>query len=278
MFTNVHVHLFSADHTPPMQLYFLMRGAIHGGARGVFEGHYNRLTIDDLKELDESLDHFGGAWPLLFELAARISKLKQGIGLLDMRRLLDMLVLVSRVSRQQLRTIFFLSEQEVEHEFLAGLLDRIVELRDSGANRPFRDALSERVNALYAAHEVGVISRGRVTHRELFEAFKKCPGSFEYYRVVALSVDFDHAFSPDDAPGLSTRPAVPFAAQVADLAAVSAEANADTDAQLEVLPLRHRPTGFPGCRPRARRSGPAGRPTSDVQGSEALSTHGVQTV
>ena len=76
MKTNTHVHLFSADHAPSAQVYYLLRGALHGAARGMLPTVLGReVTTDDLRQLDRSLDRFEWPWPMLFNAAVGASSL-----------------------------------------------------------------------------------------------------------------------------------------------------------------------------------------------------------
>lgn len=219
MRTNVHVHLFSADHTPQRQLYFLLRGAIHSAARSAFATYLGRgVSAQELQSLDLSLDRYATPWPQLFPW------LGQG-GFVDPKKMLDMLTTISRLPREDGRRIFGLDASEAAGDMVKGLEARLAEKQAERSLTPFRDAMCDLVAELFAAHEAEVATKGRMQTSDIWQAFRATRGSEVFDRVVALSVDFDEAFKVDGLPGLSADPKVSFDRQKAELAALAADVN-----------------------------------------------------
>jgi hypothetical protein len=219
MRTNVHVHLFSADHTPQRQLYFLLRGAIHTAARAAFANFLGRsVSAQELQSLDLSLDRYAAPWPQLFPWLAKD-------GLVDPKKMLDMLTTISRLPREDGRRIFGLGASEAAGDMVVGLEARLAEKQGRGSLTPFRDAMCDLVAELFAAHEAEVAGKGRMQTSEIWGAFQRTPGAEIFDRVVALSVNFDEAFKIDGLPGLSADPKVDFDKQKAELAALAGQVN-----------------------------------------------------
>ncbi len=223
MHTNIHVHLFSADHTPPAQLYYMLRGALHSAARGLLPKLLGRpITSDDLRRFDRSMDRFDWPWPVLFQLASAAG---DTFSMVDVSRLITMFRTVSRASQSDLRAALRVDDRETQADLLKGLLARTAEHRRAGRPLPFRDALCDVVKELYDAHEAKASIYGRVTQEELWDKFKNSPGADQYQRVIALSVNFDEAFLDDNLPGLSSFAAIEFADQIAELEQLAAKNN-----------------------------------------------------
>jgi predicted TIM-barrel fold metal-dependent hydrolase len=236
MKTNSHVHLFSADHAPSAQVYYLLRGALHGAARQLLPSIIGReVTTDDLKQLDRSLDRFEWPWPILFNAAVGASSLAGGMGLISPKRLINMFTTVGRMSRKECRTVFRLDGNERESDLLKGLIERKNAATKAGSLMPFRDAMCALVGELYAIHESNAKKLGCVTHREILDAFLRTPGAKEYQYLIALSVNFDEAFLDDVLPGLSPSPTRDFEAQAAELAALAQAA--ETTSGPRILPF-----------------------------------------
>ncbi|MBW2455172.1 MAG: hypothetical protein JRI68_11710, partial [Deltaproteobacteria bacterium] len=230
MHTNIHVHLFSADHTPPAQLYYLIRGALHGAGRGMLPTLLNRpITTDDLVQLDRSMDRFEWPWPVLFAVAIAASDL---YGLIDVTRLANMLCAVSRISRDQVRAALRVGTGEQQSDMLTGLAQRTRDHHQNGRPFPFRDAVCDLVSELYVAHEANVPQKGRVTHQDMWDTFRSSTGATQYSQVVTLSVNFDEAFIDDNLPGLSSFPAISFDDQATELAQLAASVNAQGGVQI----------------------------------------------
>ncbi len=224
MHTNIHIHLFSADHTPPAQLYYLIRGALHGAGQGLLPTLLGRpITSDDLVQLDRSMDRFEWPWPVLFAVAIAASGL---YSLLEVTRLVNMLCAVSRISRDQARTALRVGTDEKQSDMLTGLAQRTRQHHESGRPFPFRDAVCDLVCELYQAHEANVPQQGRVKHQEVWDTFMASDGASQYGQVVALSVNFDEAFLDDNLPGLSSSPAISFDEQASELAQLATTVNA----------------------------------------------------
>jgi predicted TIM-barrel fold metal-dependent hydrolase len=235
MQTNIHLHLFSADHVPSAQLYFLLRGALHGAARRYLK--YVRdstgpITAEELQKFDRSLDRFDWPWPRVFSLAIEASRLAGSVGLINPARLIDMFVTVARLKREELWPILRLDAREKESAFLQGLIARTEAEKKKHSPVPFRNALCAMVSELYAVHEANVKVLGRVTHEEIWKKFTSVPGADKYTRIIVLSVNTDKAFLQETLPGLSNRPALGFRAQADELESLCARVNARPGVQL----------------------------------------------
>ncbi|MBW2735230.1 MAG: hypothetical protein JRH20_22840 [Deltaproteobacteria bacterium] len=224
MHTNIHVHLFSADHTPPPQLYYLLRGALHGPARDVLGllGQHP-ATVAQLMALDRSLNAFHFPWPQAFELAIKVAKgMEAGDLLLDLGGLITMLTTVSRATRAEVQDALGVDAQEQDLDMLEHLLKRTLELKAANHGLPFRDALCELVKKLYDAHEHHVQElndqgeEGRISYSELWQAFSASPGADTFKRVIVLSINFDEAFLDEDLPQLDSSPTLDIWAQIAE--------------------------------------------------------------
>jgi hypothetical protein len=220
MRTNVHVHLFSADHTPQRQLYFLLRGAIHTAARAAFATYLGRaVSAQELQSLDQSLDRYAAPWPQLFPWLAKD-------GLVDAKKMLDMLTTISWLPRADGQRIFGLDASESASDMVKGLEARLAMKQAARSLTPFRDAMCDLVAELFAAHEAQVVTKGRMPTSRIWQAFRDTPGSEIFDRVIALSVNFDEAFKVDGLPGLSADPKVDFDRQKAELVALASDVNA----------------------------------------------------
>jgi predicted TIM-barrel fold metal-dependent hydrolase len=226
MYTNAHIHLFSTDHTPSIQLYHLMRGTLHGAARRLLPtvlGH--PMTVADLKNLDRSMDRFEWPWPILFQVASGASSTIGGIGMIDPRRLINMFTTISRMTREDARGILGVDMSEKEGDFLKNLTDKTNINRQAGKLFPFRDTLCDIISELFKAHQNGVKQKGVIGQEELWNVFLQSQGADQYNRVIVLSVNFDEAFLDDDLPGLSSTPGLDFAAQMDDLEKLAKKVN-----------------------------------------------------
>jgi predicted TIM-barrel fold metal-dependent hydrolase len=218
MRTNVHVHFFSADHTPPQQLYYLLRGALHSTARHELESILGRaVTAADLRDLDTSLDRYAFPWPQAVPAII-------GDGLVEPKKLIDMFTTISRIDRGDAERILGVDAQELAKDMTAGLLARIDQKRKVNDAFPFRAALCDVVAELFAAHEKGVQAADgkRLGHDVVWQRYQDFPGASQFGRLVALSVNFDQAFGREPLPGLGAKPAIRFKGQQDELLALAA--------------------------------------------------------
>jgi predicted TIM-barrel fold metal-dependent hydrolase len=175
------------------------------------------------------MDRFKWPWDVLFDTAIRASPL---FTLIDVGRLIAMLCGVSRVSPPQVRQIFGVDEQERQADLLREIINRTKHHQERGRPLPFRDALCDLVREHYAVHEANVQTQGRVSSRDLWEAFLRSKGAAQYKRVIVLSVNFDEAFLDDDLPGLDTFPTIDFYDQTAELEQLATHVNAEGGVQI----------------------------------------------
>lgn len=227
MRTNIHVHLFSADHVPAAQLYYLIRGALHAAVRANLQPIAGiPVTTEDLKQLDLSLDRYRWPWPDFTWAALQLDAGGMLPELVDVHRLTNLLVAVSRASRPAIRRSLGVSDAERFGDFLKGLVRRAEAHQRAQRPFPLRDAVCDVVRELYEAHERAVAHAGRVTQRELWQAFLKSPGGDGYREVVALALNFDEAFAYEELPDIGVFPSVSYAEQLEELAGLAEEVNA----------------------------------------------------
>lgn len=222
MRTNVHVHLFSADHTPPQQLYYLLRGALHSTARAKLESILGKpVTAQDLKDLDVSLDRYAFPWPQAVPLII-------GDGLVEPKKLIDMFTTISRIDRGDAEKILRVGTNEDANDMTRGLLERVNAKLKANDPFPFRAALCDLVAELFAAHEAGVKrADGKpLGTDEVWERYRLCPGAEQFGRLVVLSVNFDQAFGRESLPGLGSKPAVKYKGQQDELIRLAADNDA----------------------------------------------------
>lgn len=240
--TNVHIHLFSADHVPDVQLYYLIRGAIHSAAREHLETITGIPTTEEnLEKLDSSLDRFEWPWPPLFTALDVTGGFGVVPTLVDVPKLTTMFETVSRAPRSSIKGILGKNQRE----FLRALRDRTDYYKARNHPFPFQRALCEIVTRLYDAHRQHSVNNP-VTQRELWDRFLASPGAKTFDRVVALSVNFDEAFGHGSPPDIEVMPRLMFKEQATELGQLAEQVN-QTGA-VRLLPfLGVEPRGYDGA-------------------------------
>lgn len=243
--TNVHVHLFSADHSPPIQLYYLLHQTIRYAIEDFLPG---KQDVDSAKYI-RRLDRFGPLFEIGLAAAIVAAAVKPGLLRSSVAGLVRVTTRSSVADPDRVRQIFgqpAAPNPLSPADLLREVQHRIADARQGGSKRPFRRALAGIVNDLYRAHEQGVAAGKSLTHADMLQAFRAESGD-RYTRTVVLTVNFDHAFAGKTL-GVGTTPKLPFDAQVTELGQLARTVNQGNDpstwALLPFLGLdpRHRAT------------------------------------
>lgn len=243
--TNVHVHFFTADHSPPIQVYYLLHQTIRDAIEDFVPGHQDVNGPDFIARLDA----FEAPFRAGLQAAILASSVAPGLLRSAVAGLVRVLTHCSAVEPAVVRQIFGQPAAPL-HLSAAALLRRVGAEIDAvaaaGHPRPFQAALAGLVNRLYAAQDKALSQGKRVRQQDLLAAFD-LESRARYQRLVALSVNFDHAFAGKSF-GIPTAPRLDFDHQIAELASLAQAVNQGPD------PTRWRLLPFLGLDPRHRRS------------------------
>ncbi len=206
--TNVHVHLFTADHTPEIQLFYLLWN--------VFEGMFVRKPLlGVIRFTTEKLGRGGICLRLLLWLAQTFSF----IGKMLDEPVIGLVRTVETLTHASSQQIFAkLGITDTAHPGCGAaheILRRLHEQREQ--EFPFDAVLGSITKDLYQLHQKGRGSEFEVTQESLLKKFfdpGDGGGKASFSRIVPLTVNFDCAFSGLQKYGLRDTPDVDFAGQV----------------------------------------------------------------
>jgi len=206
--SNVHVHLFTADHSPAIQFFYLLWN--------VFENILVRKGVLCFRFELEELARNGWRVRLLLFLAEHIGFAGR---MLDepVRGLVRTVVTLSHLSEAQVRDVLHVKGWERPgHDAVAEIRKRLKTHRRE--RYPFDAVLASIARDLYALHESGQ-GLEPVTHGSLLRLFYDAGptgGRAKFRRIVPLTVNFDKAFTTEKY-GLALVPRKVFADQVAEM-------------------------------------------------------------
>ena len=202
--TNIHTHIFTASHTPPIQLYYMVKDIIIRALKQLPIIKRFRIPIakiDNTKRVPIILRVLGS----LFSPFAR-NKVKS---------MLDFIITVSNITVDNLKNHANLKNLfSKKGKLTLHLLIKFFHERMFGETT-FRQVLVDLVTTLYEINNTNLAKP--ITQRELLEKFlRSLNGNNIYKRIVILSMDFDTAFKDVYNPGFDRKkvnydfPLIPF--------------------------------------------------------------------
>lgn len=257
---NIHAHLFTADHVPPIQLYYMFRGIIGETVAGGTE------YVDIM--------HKGWRWLMVLLLLAG-SAVVRPLGRSVVRGFVRLIGTVSRLSESDLRSILGVRGDRLDaFHFVRFVVRRVRALRgDPVGTPPFSRAIMELVAAIYERQqELNASAGAPKTQREVYEEYAASIGTETRFReLVALSMNFDDAFGDTFRPELAVLPTTRFPDQAEELASLAAGAGQlKIHPFLAVDPRRYSPDGT------AKRNGERSL-LEDIAHYESIGFSGIKT-
>ncbi len=207
---NVHAHLFTADHSPEVQFYYMLRDVM--SAEGRLAGWID--TIQDYRLW------WTGVKTLLSVLRA-VLFVCRWVARRRIKHFADLVSTVSMVNRAALARMFGakagkLSSYHVVSYLLGAIRDWDREAPGAEIS-PLAHALKKLASEVYAAHRKASTTRTK-TQKDLLDAFlASVRGSAPLETLVVLSMNFDSAFVHAFEPHIKATPDVSFHDQANEL-------------------------------------------------------------
>jgi predicted TIM-barrel fold metal-dependent hydrolase len=214
---NVHLHLFTADHTPEIQFYYIIRDLVATGG----------ISLDWLDVLHTRPLGRLFLW-LLIRVVLLIAFFLRGLAGHILDGFAQLMGTVSRAGPEDFAAILGVPGRRprfvhVVRYFRDGLREWKGLPSPGRESSPINYVVKKFVGKVYERHRANSAGQGSKSQQEVLASYL---GAIEdatnFSALVVLSMDFDEAFRNVFKPNLKTCPDVCFADQAAELTALSA--------------------------------------------------------
>jgi predicted TIM-barrel fold metal-dependent hydrolase len=209
-FTNAHVHLFTADHVPHIQLYYMMRDFL--------------LRKRIVKLFIERIEKWEWWFPkALFYVIYALSWMFRGMGRKELEGFFRLITTVSRITYNDLLNTLGTDAPVTLYALLTYIKKRIATQNVDYIDYPVRICLKELAKDLFKHNDT---NDDDLTQQKLLHTFVEDQGSDpRYNRIVALTMNFDRCFQDVYEPGFDAalrEPKTPFKDQAHELLQLAA--------------------------------------------------------